>query len=223
MRKGLLIIISVFIGTIAMAQVLPNIGIRGGLTASSLNTTNASANFDSENVLGYQGGVFARINIGKFYIQPELIYNHRSTKLEYEIEPLIDLEEQAVGVHSEIAIGTFDIPVLLGFKIIKTKLLNLRVFIGPEISFATNKNITYDYTTSDGEEFEGQEGEISLDDFNKTTWYMQAGAGVDVLMFTFDIRYEKGLSDLFEGEVGDMGTINLKHNVWVFTLGLKFL
>ena len=223
MRKGLLIIISVFIGTIAMAQVLPNIGIRGGLTVSSLNTTNASANFDSENRLGYQGGVFARINLGKFYIQPELIYNHRSTKLEYEIEPLIDLEKQAVGVHSEIKIGTFDIPVLLGFKIIKTKLLNVRVFVGPEISFETNKNITYDYTTSDGEEFEGQEGEISLDDFNKTTWYMQAGAGVDVLMFTFDIRYEKGLSDLFEGEVGDMGTINLKNNVWVFTLGLKFL
>lgn len=199
-----------------MAQGL-NIGIRAGLTSSTLST-NLSENFASENRLGYQGGAFVRLNFGKFYVQPELIYNHRSTKLEYTINPVIDGENQEVGVRSDFKIGTFDIPVIAGFKLVKTKLFNLRVFVGPEISFSSSKDVSYSYTTVNGEDFSGEAGDISLDDFNSTTWYLQAGAGVDVLFLTFDIRYEKGLSDLYND-----GDLNFKNNVWLFTLGFKFL
>ncbi|OYT16112.1 MAG: hypothetical protein B7C24_09480 [Bacteroidetes bacterium 4572_77] len=225
MKKLLLSVFVLVLGVSALAQVIPNIGIKGGLTTSSL-TTNLSENFASENVLGYQFGAFARIHFGKLYVQPEFVYNHRSTKLEYEITPIIDGENQKVGMRSEIKMGTFDIPVLLGFKIIKTKLMNVRIFAGPEISFSTNQKLSYDYTTGDGENFEGQPGELSSDDFNKTTWYLQAGAGIDVLMFTFDVRYEKGLSDIYSGQVSNgikMEDVNLKNNVWVFSLGIKFL
>jgi len=219
MRKLLLTIFSVVLGTALMAQ-LPNIGIRVGLTSSQL-TTNISETFSSENTLGYQAGAFVRLNFDKFYIQPELIYNHRSTKLQYEINPVIDGENQQLGVRSDLKIGTFDIPVLFGFKIVKTKLLNIRFFAGPELSFATSKSLSYEYTTGDGEEFNGEvpdDSKLSVDDFNQTTWYMQAGAGIDVLFLTFDIRYEKGLSDLY-----NQGDLDISNNVWVFTLGMKFL
>lgn len=216
MKKVILLFAALFIGGIAMAQ-LPNIGIRVGLTTSQL-TTDLSEQFSSENTLGYQGGAFVRLNFNKFYVQPELIYNHRSTKLEYEINPVIDGENQRVGVKSDMKIGTFDIPIIAGFKLVKTKMLNVRVFAGPEISFSTNKDISYEYTTDDGEDFDGEAGKISVNDFNSTTWYLQAGAGVDVLFLTFDIRYEKGLSDLYNS-----ADLNFKNNVWVFTLGFKFL
>jgi len=217
MRKLLLTVFSLILGTALMAQ-LPNIGIRAGLTASKLST-NLSEDFASDNQLGYQGGAFVRVNLGKFYIQPELIYNHRSTTLDYEVKPVADIGMQTIGARTELAIGTFDIPVILGFKIIKSKLLNVRIFAGPELSFSTSKKITYDYTTNNGEDFTGEVVDpITTEDFNKSTWYMQAGAGVDVLMFTFDIRYEKGLSDLYNS-----GDLNFKNNVWVFTLGIKFL
>ena len=219
MRKLLLTIFSVVMGTALMAQ-LPNIGIRVGLTSSQL-TTNISETFSSENTLGYQAGAFVRLNFDKFYIQPELIYNHRSTKLQYEINPIIDGENQQLGVRSDLKIGTFDIPVLFGFKIVKTKLLNIRFFAGPELSFATSKSLSYEYTTGDGEEFNGEvpdDSKLSVDDFNQTTWYLQAGAGIDVLFLTFDIRYEKGLSDLY-----NQGDLDISNNVWVFTLGMKFL
>jgi len=219
MKKLLLTIFSVILGTALMAQ-LPNVGIRVGLTASQLST-DLSEVFSSENTLGYQGGAFVRINLGKFHVQPELIYNHRSTKLQYEINPVIDGENQKIGVRSDMKIGTFDIPVIAGFKLLDTKLLNVRVFAGPEISFSTSKSLSYTYTTDNGEDFNGEipeDSKLSVDDFNQTTWYMQAGAGLDVLFLTFDIRYEKGLSDLYNG-----GNVNFKNNVWVFTLGFKFL
>lgn len=224
MKKLVLLFLSLAIGGSLMAQ-LPNFGIRGGLTTSKL-TTNLSENFSSDNKLGYQGGVFVRLNLGKLYIQPELIYNHRSTKLEYEVTPVADNENQKVGVRSDMKIGTFDIPVLVGFKLFDTKLMNLRVFAGPNISFETNKSLSYEYTTNDGENISGDvpdDQRLSVDDFNKTTWYLQAGAGVDVLFFTLDVRYEKGLSDMFEGNVYDLGSVNVKNNVWLITLGFKFM
>ena len=224
MKKIFLLFTALMMGSLAMAQ-LPNFGLRVGLTSSTLST-NLSENIESENRLGYQGGVFVRLNFNKLYVQPELIYNHRSTKLEYEINPVIDGENQRLGVRSDLKIGTFDIPIIAGFKLVKTKLLNVRIFAGPNISFSTNKNVSYEYTTGDGEDFNGDipdDGKISPEDFNSTTWYLQAGAGVDVLFFTFDVRYENGLSDIFEGNVSDLGNVNLKNNVWVFTLGFKFM
>lgn len=206
-------------GSFLMAQ-MPNIGIRVGLTSNTLST-NLSENFASDNRLGYQGGAFVRLNFGKFYVQPELIYNHRSTKLEYEINPVIDGENQKVGVRSDLKIGTFDIPVIAGFKILKTKMLNVRIFAGPDISFSTKKDISYEYTTGDGEDFEGdipEDSKINIDDFNSSTWYLQAGAGVDVLFLTFDVRWEKGLSETYND-----GNLSFKNNVWLFTLGFKFI
>lgn len=219
MRKLLLTILSLVMGTALMAQ-MPNFGIRGGLTTSKL-TTNLSENFSSENRLGYQGGLFVRLNFNKLYVQPEVIYNHRSTKLEYEITPVIDGETQKVGVRSDMKIGTFDIPILAGFKLVKTKMFNVRVFAGPNISFASSKSLSYEYTTGDGQDFTGDvpdDSKLSVDDFNQVTWYLQAGAGVDVLFLTLDVRYEKGLSDIYSN-----GTVNMKNNVWLITLGFKFL
>ena len=203
--------------TALMAQ-LPNIGIRGGLTTSKLST-NLSENFASENQLGYQGGVFVRLKFNKLYIQPVAIYNHRSTKLEYEVVPVLDYDNQKVGAKTSMKIGTVDVPVLVGFYLVKSKMFNLRIFAGPEISFASSKSVEYQYTTGDGADFNGEVVDpITVDDFNQTTWYMQAGAGVDVLFFTFDVRYEKGLSDLY-----NKSDFNFKNNVWVFTLGFKFI
>jgi len=224
MKKVILLFAAVLTSSLLMAQ-LPNFGLRVGLTSSTLST-NLSENFASENRLGYQAGAFVRLNFNKFYVQPELIYNHRSTKLEYEITPGVNMENMTPYARTTMKIGTFDIPVIAGFKLIKTKLLNVRVFAGPEISFSTSKSLTYDIVTETGEDIGGEvpeDEQISVDDFNSTTWYLQAGAGVDVLFLTFDVRYEKGLSDVFEGNVSDLGNVNLKNNVWVFTLGFKFL
>jgi len=220
MKKFVLIIASILLGTGLMAQGL-NIGLRGGLTTAKIST-DLSENFASDNKLGYQGGAFVRLNFGKLFVQPELIYNHRSTKLEYTYKPVAELNgiQPTVGLDYSMKIGTFDIPVLVGFKLVDNKLFNFRIFAGPVVSFSTNKELSYEYVTGDGENFDLNEsdGPLTVDDFNSSTWYLQAGAGVDVLFLTFDVRYEKGLSDLYSGK-----TVNFKSNVWVFTLGFKII
>ncbi len=194
MKKLTVLFLAVLVSGSLFAQ-LPSFGIKAGATASSLNTSDLAANYSSDNLLGYQLGAFVRINSGKLYLQPEVVYNHRSTQL-------AGFEDYNITFD----IGTIDVPVLVGFKLIDAKVFNLRAFLGPEASFATG-----DGSTSDN---------VVLADFNKLTWYMQAGVGIDLLFLTFDVRYEKGLSN-FINDYQDSGS--LKNNVFVFSLGLKFM
>ena len=196
MKKLAILFLAILVSGGVYAQ-LPSFGIKAGATASSINTSDFSQNASSDNLLGYQLGAFVRIKSGKLYLQPEVVYNHRSTQL-VDIAGIDDIS---------FDVGTIDVPVLIGFKILDAKVFNLRAFVGPEASFATKKN----YDSS---------GTINLDDFNDLTWYMQAGVGIDLLFLTFDIRYEKGLSNFID-DYQNSGS--LKNNVFVFSLGLKFM
>ena len=218
MKKLLLITFAILSSSILMAQ-MPNFGIRAGVTGSTLST-DVNDVFSSDNMLGFQAGLFLRVHVKRFYIQPELTYNHRSTKLQYEVTPIVDIHGESVGANTEMKIGTIDIPALLGFTIVKSKVFNFRVFAGPAISFATNNSLEYSYTTSDGETVDPGDvhDPLTIDDFNKTAWYAQGGAGIDFLFLTFDIRYEKGLSALYNS-----GDFDFSNNLWVFSLGIKFM
>lgn len=196
MKKLAVLFLALMISAGVYAQ-LPSFGIKAGATASSISTSDLASNYNSDNLLGYQLGAFVRIKSGKLYLQPEVVYNHRSTKL-------VDIN----GLNNiSFDVGTIDVPVLVGFKLLDAKVFNLRAFVGPEASFATNKK--YDSANA-----------INLSDFNDLTWYMQAGVGVDLLFLTFDVRYEKGLSN-FINDYQSSGS--LKNNVFVFSLGLKFM
>lgn len=199
MKKLAILFLSILISSGVYAQ-LPNFGIKVGATASSINTTELSSNYSSDNLMGYQLGAFVRINSGKLYLQPEVVYNHRSTEL-----------ANIGGGAINFDIGTIDVPVLIGFKLVDAKVFNIRAFAGPEASFATSKDFSYDT---------GLKSDITLEDFNDLTWYFQAGVGIDLLFLTFDIRYEKGLSNLIDDYNADG---SFKNNVFVFSLGLKFM
>ena len=194
MKKIAFLLVAVLFSGSLFAQ-MPNFGIKAAVTASNLNTSNFSSNYSSDNLLGYQVGVFMRLNSKKLYLQPEAVYNHRSTQL-----------AGFSGGDITFDIGTIDVPLLVGFKLIDAKVFNLRAFVGPEASFATG-----DGTSSDN---------LHIADFNKLSWYMQAGVGIDLLFLTFDVRYEKGLNN-FINDYQNEGS--LKNNVFVFSLGMKFM
>jgi hypothetical protein len=61
------------------------------------------------------------------------------------------------------------------------------------------------------------------DDWLKDTqWGFQLGAGVDVLMFTFDIRYEIGLNNMYTPPAGSE-SYDIKSNLFRFSLGWMIL
>lgn len=188
--------------TAVMAQL--SLGPKIGYTASRLTTDSEQVKEEFKNTLHF--GAFARLGT-KTYLQPELLFMTKGTKFGYSF---------AEGAEQDIKLNTIDIPVLLGFKLIDMKVANIRAMGGPVASFVIDKSIE---TTS------GLAAELpTKDDFSDTNWGLQAGVGADFLSLTLDIRYEFGLSDMFEDDSSqEFNTEDIRNNVFLVTLGWKIL
>ena len=169
-----------------------DLGIKAGYNTSKISTDLNTIIADSKG--GYNFGAFGRFGGEKFYLQPEFLY-------------VVKNQSFSVGSATDaIKMKSIQVPVLLGYKLIDLKVASIRAFTGPAISFST-----------------GYESDQSFKyNFNNSTWDYQLGAGVDVLMFTFDIRYEWGLSKTFD--TSSLGSnFTSKGNTFSVNLGFKFL
>lgn len=201
MKKLSLILAFALTATIMFGQI--KFGPKIGFNASKLTTSLDSVK--SQFKAGFQFGAFVRIG-NRVYLQPELYYTSEGS--EFEKDSLGKSWKQS------ISLGSLDIPVLIGFKIINTELINLRVMAGPVASFIVNKKIT---------DLNSVTGPVHRANLTNTNWYIQAGAGVDVWLFTMDIRYQVGLNKIIKDVSYDGKNVNFNtsNNVWVVSLGLK--
>ncbi len=169
-----------------------DLGIKAGYNTSKISTDLSTIKADSKG--GYNFGAFGRFGGEKFYLQPEFLYVVRNEGF------------SGGSAYDAIKMKSIQVPVLLGLKLIDLKLASIRAFTGPAISFST-----------------GYESDKSFKyNFNNSTWDYQLGAGVDVLMFTFDIRYEWGLSKSFD--TSSFGSnFTSKGNTFSVNLGFKFM
>jgi len=202
MKKLILLLLLVFTVSIMYGQL--SFGPKVGYTASRLtsNVDSVKTQFKS----GFLFGAFLRIG-HKLYLQPELYYTTHGG--------VIQKDSLGKSWNESINIGSLDIPILIGFKIVNLDIFNLRVLAGPVASFVVNKTIT---NSSD------VIGPIEKANINNVNWYIQAGGGVDVWKFTLDIRYQLGLNKMIK-EVSYNGknvNFNTSNNVWVISLGFKF-
>ena len=101
----------------------------------------------------------------------------------------------------------------MGFKLLNMKVVSLNIMGGPSVSMVVKEEIEY----SEGE----VENPITEDHIKNTIWNFNLGLGVDVLMFTFDVRYNWGLNNILE-PVGEQ-TNDMKNNMWTVSLGWKIL
>lgn len=197
MKRYILLSALVLSASLVLGQF--TVGPKVGYNASKLSTNldTVSSQFKS----GFQIGAFVRIG-KRFYIQPELYYTTQGGVFESNKE----------NWKQKVNIGSLDIPALVGFKIINGDKVNLRILAGPMASFIVNKNV---------KDAGGILGPIENADINSINWAIQAGAGVDVLFMTLDIRYQIGLNNLIK--TIKTSDINSKNNVWVVSLGFKIL
>jgi hypothetical protein len=115
----------------------------------------------------------------------------------------------------KVTVGTLDIPVLVGFKVINLKVINWRIMAGPMASILINSKVKDENTFI---------GPIKNSDISKLNWYVQAGTGLDVLFLTLDIRYQIGLNQMIKSAQGTKGqqyNLNATNNMWVVSLGFK--
>lgn len=193
MKKFFPSLLLLFCGaSVAQAQVLPGfeLGLKGALNYSKLKEEKF---FNSENKAGYQAGLYSRIGVLGFHVQPEIYITGKNTK--------INVDEAASG---DLKFTSIDIPVLLG-KRFGLGPLGARIQTGPVFSFVMSDE--YDNSLKNALKFSEYKK-------NSTAWAF--GAGLDISSLRVDLRYELGLNDIAKGN-GEAQKINM----WSIGLGYR--
>ncbi|MCK4360638.1 MAG: outer membrane beta-barrel protein, partial [Bacteroidales bacterium] len=108
---------------------------------------------------------------------------------------------------------TVQIPVIIGYKIINPKIINIRILAGPVASIVTDKNI-------ESEDISGYIKPIEDANIEDLIWSLQIGAGVDILMFTIDVRYNIGLNKVIKDITIDGKQVTFASKVSGFSVSL---
>jgi len=189
MKKYLLsLLILTVISISAKAQF--SVGIKGGVNFSQINTDN----FSESTKTGYQIGAFARLG-GATYLEPELYLASSGG------------EVNSSNGTANVRFTTLNVPLLLAHRF-GTASTNLHLMVGPVYSYIMNqdKNFSQNFNAAYHD----------FGNYNNSTLSYQAGAGVDFLGLTGDLRYEGGLSKL-------NSAYGQRANIWSVSVGFKFL
>lgn len=221
MKKNLLLSIALLCATFTFAQL--NFGIKAGYNSSlSLsnieNLKNGSytlKNVSDEMGNGFHAGAFARIGIDKLYIQPELLY--AMSKKEYTLT-LQDAVNKNVTFDKLVTVSTVDIPILVGYKLLDLEVVNLRAFAGPKFRLNAGSSLEFkNVTSTDGSTITKAD---LMDDIKSAQVGLEAGIGIDVLMFTLDARVNL-INNMARTKIGDVTVDEVSANSFVISLGWK--
>ncbi len=220
MKKVLLLFAALFIATMANAQFDICIGPKVGYQATklSLNKETIKSSFKGNMTFG----VFGRVTIKKFVVQPELLYFKSGKVMELSLLGN-DWGWQSMVPNPTLTINQSNLalPVFLGYQFLDLDLIKMRANVGPVFYFAIGKG---EYVVS------GISDPITTNNLNNN---MNLGGalnlGVDVWRLTLDVNYSFGLSKVFDNEIHVMGfefeidDLNAKQNIFTVTLGFKLL
>ena len=183
-------------------------------------------------------GLFGRVEIMGFYVQPEVLWFKTSNI--FEVNTNVDHNfnigslEIPTGAHVDVTMNAmnFQVPVLLGYKFnIVENIVAIRAQVGPTFNF-TYPQHTY-VNTSIGDSDKVEVDNESFDTKN-IAFGLQGGLGVDVIKrITLDVNYNFGISKVFGanlinntewGQYLDTNNISDAHsNLFMVTVGYKIL
>nr|WP_294876775.1 porin family protein [uncultured Pedobacter sp.] len=149
-----------------------HIGFKGGANFSNLSLS--KSNLDAKYSLGYHGGIFTRVDISQFYLQGEVLYSQKKSKI----------ENGSFGAQ-KAKWNSIEVPVLVGYKLLNSEDLAFRIFGGGVYSYVLNDKASILKQASQ-----------SFRRFDKSNIGYQAGAGVDIGRLTLDLKYEGALTNM---------------------------
>ena len=180
-----------------------DLGVKASYNTTQFKLSAGSVASGFKNGSGVNFGGFARIGGSKLYLQPELLYASSTTTYTYSIKNTLGIVQT---FSNDVKLKTFQIPILLGYKLLDLKIASLRAFTGPAASFVTNKGVQ-NLATQIKDNFTS----------DSMAWSWQIGAGIDLLMFTLDIREDLGLNEL-----KTVTTDTFKNRMLTVSVGFKF-
>jgi hypothetical protein len=182
-----------------------NLGIKGGINYSN-NYDSDDKDFTAENKVGFAGGVFFAIPIGKFVgVQPEILYSQKGYKQSGVF----------LGGNYELTRTTdyLDIPLLLSIK--PAKFITIQA--GPQFSYLLKQKDVFTNPLSTIE----QENEFKNDKIRKNILGVVGGFDFNLNKVVLGLR--AGLD--IQNNNGDGTSTNPRYrNAWSqATLGLRIL
>jgi hypothetical protein len=212
MKKSSIIILNlIFLSSITFAQNSEysrgkvNLGIKGGINYSN-NYDSDDKDFTAENKVGFAGGVFFAIPIGKFVgVQPEILYSQKGYKQSGVF----------LGGNYELTRTTdyLDIPILLSIK--PAKFITIQA--GPQFSYLLKQKDVFTNPLSTIE----QENEFKNDKIRKNILGVIGGFDFNLNKVVLGLR--AGLD--IQNNNGDGTSTNPRYrNAWSqATLGFRIL
>ena len=201
MKKFVLIMITVFFVTgFSFGQF--TLGFKAGYNGNKLATDLGSINSHYGN--GFHVGIFSRIG-NRIYFAPELTYTFSDGSFSND-------STNGTWTKQKFTVGSLDIPLLAGFKIINSSFLKWRVELGPVASFVVHKKV---------KNFDDLTGPVESASFNTANWMIMAGTGIDALFLTLDIRYEHAFNSLLKDAANY--NFNTHNNFIMVSLGFKLI
>ncbi len=197
-----LVVLLFFATTSTYAQFF-TIGPKFGVSSSNLKIKEAENIISGQSTVGFHAGLFTRITILGFYIQPEATFTSAGGQIKFA-----DESGAVFNQISKLTYNKLDVPVLAGIKLGKI----LRINAGPSFSLILDEDARS----------KGTMAEVRSN-YQKSTVGFQMGGGLDLGKLTLDVRYEGNLSKLgdsinFGNQVFDT---DFRNSQVLFSLGLK--
>lgn len=125
MKKVIVLLAICLCGFTAFADFPLNIGIHGGVSSNRIKVKDIPYEIKNKAHSGFMVGAFCRVNLGTLYLEPSLNFSQKKSVI----------EAQNLDSESTIKINSFDIPLMVGVKILDISILKLRGYLGPVVSF----------------------------------------------------------------------------------------
>jgi len=152
--------------TLLLSQV--NLGIKASANYDYHGFSSDSLDLSFENTTSYSGGAFLRVKIKKISLQAEGLFIGRKGTVS------VNDVEKSINFYS------FDLPLLIGYKLIDLKVIKLRLNAGVIPSFHIKSF-----------------GDLEDANFEDSFYSLAGGISVDIPLFIFDIRYQGAIGDYY--------------------------
>lgn len=190
------------------------LGPKIGLSSSKITVADdVDAVVAGDAEVGFHAGLFARVSVLGFYVQPEVLFTSASGNI------VINDQSVTNNVQSvqSLTYNKIDVPVMVGIKIGPL----IRLNAGPTFSYILSQDIR-------------EEGTSVITDisqnYNDANVGFQVGVGLDISKLVIDLKYENNLSVLGEsvtvpvpGASSQTFATDMRNRLIQLTVGWKLL
>jgi hypothetical protein len=142
-----------------------------GVSYNVNNYQSDSLDFSFDNAVTFQGGGLVRLKIKKIHVQAEGLFTSRKG----------EVFNTSGGSGSKINFYTFDLPLIVGYKLVDLKVVKLRLNLGLIPSFNIAKL-----------------GDLDKADYTDSFYSAMGGISLDVPFVLLDIRYQGAIGDYYQ-------------------------